>query len=223
MNRMTKDIVQLVAGLLILVFLNMAAARKFERFDLTSEKRYSLSDSTKKILRNLDDVVLVTVYLEGKDLPPDFKRLRNATKEMLDEFHFYAKGNFQYRFADPFADPDAEVRKGMYNELMEKGLVPTNLVDKDKNGQKVIDIFPGAIVAYGGREVPVQLLESQFNQDPLFVLNQSIERLEYNLAKGLYKAMYAQKKKQIAFSVVTGNCRRNNWQTSWRNSGTIMK
>lgn len=200
MSRAGKDILQLVVGLAILIFLNMMASRRFERFDLTSEKRYSLSDSTKSILRKLNDVALVTVYLEGKDLPVDFKRLKNATKEMLDEFHFYAKGNFEYRFVDPFADPDPEARKGIYMELVEKGLIPTNLVDKDANGKKVIDIFPGAIIGYGGREVPVQLLESQFNQDPLFVLNQSIERLEYNLSKGLYKAINFQKKKQIAFS-----------------------
>jgi len=199
-NRKTKDIFQLVVGLVILVFLNFITAQRFKRFDLTAEKRYSLSDSTKSILRNLEDVVLVTVYLEGEDLPVDFKRLRNSTKEILDEFRFYAKGNFEYRFVDPFADPDPESRRGMYEELIDKGLVPTNLVNKDEHGRQVIDIFPGAVVAYGDREVAVQLLESQFNQDPLFVLNQSIERLEYNLSKGLYKAMNFRTKKQVAFS-----------------------
>lgn len=199
-TRKGKDLLQLAIAVVVLILLNFLANRQFKRFDLTSEHRYSLSDSTKSILRNLNDVALVTVYLEGKDLNADFKRLRNATKEMLDEFHYYAGGNLEYRFVDPFAEPDPETREGMYKELIEKGLMPTNLTDETENGRKVIDIFPGAIVSYGGNSVAVQLLESQFNQDPLEVLNQSVERLEYNLSKGLYRAIHFQDKKKIAFS-----------------------
>src|SRR5687767_3295387 len=110
-KRIVRDLAQLAAGFIIILLLNFLSGIRFKRFDLTSEKRYSLSDSTKKILRGMDDVMLVKVYLEGKDdeLNVGFKRLRNSTKEILQEFRYYAKGNLEYIFIDPFADPDPKV------------------------------------------------------------------------------------------------------------------
>ena len=186
-KRRVRDIFQLLAGLLFIIILNVVSNSKFKRIDLTAEKRYSLSDSTKKILRGLKDNMLITVYLEGndKDMPVEFKRLKKATKEILSEFRYYSKGNFDYRFIDPFADAttDPQLQKNIYMQLTEKGLIPTDIMQTTSSGKKVIQIFPGAIVSYGGTEVPVQLLENQFSQDPEFVLNQSIERLEYNFSK----------------------------------------
>ena len=77
------SLTQFVIALVILVLLNWLNNFVFHRFDLTSEKRYSLSPATKDLLKNLDDVVLVKVYLEG-EFPAGFRRLRNETKEMLD-------------------------------------------------------------------------------------------------------------------------------------------
>jgi len=203
-KRKGRDLLQLLTGLIVVIVLNVASSYKFKRLDLTAEKRYSLSDSTKKTLGNLDDNMLVTVYLEGKDedLNAGFKRLKNATRELLQEFRFYAKGNFEYRFVDPFAEvgSDPEMQKNIYFQLTEKGLVPTDIMEKTASGQKVRQIFPGAIVSYGGSEVPVQLLESQFNQPAEFTLNQSIERLEYNFAVAFHKVMNFKKKKQVVFS-----------------------
>ena len=201
-KRRTRDLFQLLIGFGIIVLLNFASNFKFKRLDLTEEKRYSLSDSTKKILSNLKDNMLVTVYLEGKDMPVGFKRLKNATQEILDEFRYYAKGNFEYRFVDPFAnaETDPETYKNIYFQLTEKGLVPTDIMEKTASGQKQRQIFPGAMVAYGGTEIPIQLLESQFNQGAEFTLNQSIERLEYNFCKAFYTVMNYKKKKQIVFS-----------------------
>lgn len=203
-KRKVKDLSQLAIGLIIVILLILISNFQFRRFDLTAEKRYSLSDSTKKILGNLKDNMLVTVYLEGneKDMPVEFKRLRKATQEILREFRYYSKGNFEYRFVDPFenAMTDPELQKNIYYQLTEKGLIPTDIMQNTPSGKKVIQIFPGATVSYGGTEVPVQLLENQFNQDPEFVLNQSIERLEYNFSKAFYKVMNYQKKKHVVFS-----------------------
>src|SRR5687767_13595258 len=117
-KRKIKDLSQLFIGMVIVLLLILLSNYQFRRFDLTAEKRYSLSDSTKKILGNLKDNMLVTVYLEGneKDMPVEFKRLRKATQEILREFRYYAKGNFEYRFVDPFenAMTDPELQKNIY-------------------------------------------------------------------------------------------------------------
>ncbi len=95
-----KDLTFLIIGLLIVLMINYVGSFAFERFDLTSEKRYTLSDTSKELARNIDDIIYVKVYLEG-DFPAGYKRLRDETKEMLDEFRAYSNGNLEYKFINP--------------------------------------------------------------------------------------------------------------------------
>jgi ABC-2 type transport system permease protein len=179
-NLKKQSLLQLFLLLLILVFANIVAGSLFTRFDLTSEKRYSLSASTKKIAGNLKDVVLFKIYLDG-DLPPGFKRLRNSTQELLDEYRIYSGDNIQYEFIDPSSNPDEKERIQLYKQLSEKGLTPTNLEERDKDSRSQRLVFPGAIVSYKSRSVPLQLLKSKIGTEPEVMLNNSIEGLEYEI------------------------------------------
>ena len=179
-----QSIIQLSLMLIILILINVIAGFVFTRFDLTSEKRYSLAPSTKEILKKLDDVVYVKIYLEG-DLPPGFKRLRNSTKELLDEFRVYAKDNIEYQFIDPTAVPVKEDRNKLFQQLAQKGLQPTNLEERQKGGTSQKIIFPGAIISYRAEETSIQLLKSRIGSDPDEMLNNSIEGLEYDFVKSI--------------------------------------
>src|SRR3954462_2384941 len=128
-----RDLTALGLAVIILMLLNFVGSFVFHRFDLTTEKRYTLSDATKKLLGKLNDVVYVKVYLEG-EFPSGFKRLRNETREMLDEFRAYSKDNIEYEFINPSANPDKEQRENVYRQLYKKGLQPTNLEVKEDNG-----------------------------------------------------------------------------------------
>ena len=83
-NIRRQNILGIIAVLLVLVFANVISSYLFRRFDLTSEKRYTLSESTKDVLKGLDDQVLFRVYLEGDDLPAEYRRFRNDIK---NKFH----------------------------------------------------------------------------------------------------------------------------------------
>lgn len=192
-----------LVAFLLLVALNGISSFWVLRIDLTDEKRFSLSDSTKTFLRELGDDVLVTVYLEG-EFPAAFKRLRNATREILDEFKSYNNQHFHYRFMDPFADRTVEEQAEMYQDLVRRGLQPTDLNINTATGMQYKKIFPGAIVAYKEREIPVSLLQPQNGRDPMVVLNQSIERLEYAFATALYRLEHFENRKKIAVSVGHG-------------------
>ena len=185
----------LVLGLLIL--LNLILTNYFFRIELTSENRYSLSESSKKLAGKVDEVLFVKVYLEG-DFPAGFKRLRQSTKEMLDEFSAYTNGKMQYEFIDPFENADAKKANDILRELGEKGLQPTNVQIKkdDESTQKLI--VPGAVFYYKGKEYPVNLLKAQFGQGPEEVINESIELMEYEIANVLRKCVET-KVKQVAF------------------------
>ena len=85
-----SHLLELGAAVLIILFANLIGHYLFARLDLTAEKRYTISKSTKKLLRGLDEPVLFRVYLEG-NLESDYQRLQNETKEMLNQFRAYSK------------------------------------------------------------------------------------------------------------------------------------
>ncbi|MFT6814129.1 MAG: ABC-2 type transport system permease protein [Sphingobacteriales bacterium] len=177
---------ELFAGLVLLIILNILAGYFFTRIDFTKEKRYTLNDSSKELVSTLDDIVYVQVYLEG-EFPAGFKRLRESTKEMLDEFRAYSKGNLQYDFVNPLADKDQETQKEIIQQLVNQGLQPTNLQVKNAEGSSQQIIVPGAIITYKGRQVPLQLLQNQQAAGPQEAINNSIQGLEYQIANSLKK------------------------------------
>ncbi len=195
-NIKRSNIIRLIIAIVIILLINIISSFVFTRIDLTAEKRYSLSPATKKLLRNLQDVVFFKVYLDG-DLPPGFKRLSNETREMLDEFRAFTD-KIQYEFVNPSGNPDTKGRTDTYRLLVERGLQPTDLRVNKKGQSSQLIIFPGTIVSYKGREVPVQLLMAQIGQDPDKVLNNSIQTLEYNLAKAIQELIKSIKPR-IAF------------------------
>ena len=105
--RKRKDIAILLAVLIIVTLINFVGSFVFKRFDLTSEKRYTLSESSRKLLKSLDDIVYIKVYLQG-DFNPNFTRLKNETKELLDEFRAYSNGNLEYELINPLDNPSKE-------------------------------------------------------------------------------------------------------------------
>lgn len=176
-----RDLVALGLVIALVVMFNYVGSFVFHRFDLTTEKRYTLSDATKELLKNLEDVVFVKVYLEG-DFPAGFKRLRDETKEMLDEFRAYSDNNIEYEFINPTENVDKKQQNEVYKQLYKKGLEPTNLEVKEESGTTQQILFPGAIVSYRGHELPWQLLKTQMGRSSEAQLNNSIQSLEYEFA-----------------------------------------
>lgn len=192
-----QSITQLILLTGILFFINVVAQFVFARFDMTQEKRYSLSESSKKLSKNLKDIVYLKIYLDG-DLPPGFLKLRNSFKEMLDEFRLYSNGNIEYEFIDPSASPTEQARVELYKQLTKKGLFPTTLEENQNGGQSQKLIFPGAIVTYRSNEIPMQILKSKIGGGSDEMLNNSIENLEYEISSVL-RNISGEKSTSIAF------------------------
>jgi gliding-associated putative ABC transporter substrate-binding component GldG len=171
----------------ILACVNMIAARIHYGFDLTEEKRFTLSPSTKKLLRKMNDVAVIDVYLKGK-FPAGFQRLAEATREKLQNFREIGGKNIVFRFSDPF-EGRSEAEKGpIFDQMAKKGINGVNLQVQggadDGYSEKII--FPYALVSYRGREIPVQLLDNNHpGMSPMEVLNYSESILEYKFASAL--------------------------------------
>ena len=178
-NLKRNQLVSFGLTVILIAVINVIGAYVFTRFDLTSEKRYTLSDTTKEALNDLEDYVYFKVYLEG-DFPAGFKKLRRETKEMLDEFRAYSKF-IDYEFINPSAGSDRAEINDTYKLLYQSGLNPTNLTIQGSDGSsKQMIIWPGALVSYrNNTEIPIDLLESQLGQSSEAALNASIQNLEF--------------------------------------------
>src|SRR5690349_4223933 len=121
-------------GLLIIVIaVNYLASFIHYRIDLTSEKRYTLSRPTKKLLGNLGDRIGIDVFLAG-DMPADFRNLRNNAEELLQEFREYGNNNVQVRFIKPGAGLNDEARENFLLYLDSLGIRGTNVKVQLKAG-----------------------------------------------------------------------------------------
>ncbi len=123
------------------------------RADLTQEKRFSLSNSTKELLENLDSTITIQVFLTG-DLSSDYRKLSIATEELLDEFKGYAGGNLHIQFEKPGEDISVDsVKLMLLDSLQRMGVVfeqKNTTVDENTD---IVDqyVIPSALVSYGNR------------------------------------------------------------------------
>jgi len=182
-----RDLLKLGLSLVILFLLNYVGSFVFHRFDLTSEKRYTLSPQSKKIAENIQGTAFFRIYLEGSKLPAGLIRLRDETKEMLDEFRAYSGGKIQYEFIDPTANPNPDEQLALFKQLYKEGLTPINMHVEESSGSSELMVAPGAILSYRGKEIAMNIYQSQGNTSSADVLNYSIEELEYDIDNAIQK------------------------------------
>jgi len=197
-SKRVQAFVQVLMVIGIAVALNVIATYYFKRVDLTGDKRYTLSTTTKTILKNLKDQIYIKVYLDGKDLPSGFRALSENTREMLDEFRVIGGDKIQYEFIDP-ESLDKEVKENLYKQLSAKGLPPMEVDVKGEEEETKKTIIPGAIITYNNVDFVVELLDQERGDiSPDETLHNSTIELEYKLMNGIHKLMQTDQPK-IAF------------------------
>jgi len=168
--------------LLVLAFVSFFF---FFRFDLTTDKRYSLSEQSKSLMNNTDAPLKVKVYLDG-DLNPGFMRLKKSTAELLDELSVYSGKNIEITFENPSLADSPEQREKKYAELQSRGLLPTAVYERDKEGKSIQKvIFPWVEMTYKGKNVQICLLKNILGNSGEENLNISIENLEFEITDGI--------------------------------------
>ncbi len=174
--------------LLLLIGINYIFSQFHFRADLTGEKRYTISEPTKKMLGGLKDKVNITVLMAG-DLPAGFKKLSRSTADMLDEFRVIGGNNISFSFERPGDRLDDTAKAYLYDSLRRLGINPTNVKAQTKEGEGEDQrlVFPGAVISYKDRTVGVDFLQGQNFEGGLSSLNNAEALLEYKLASSIHK------------------------------------
>ncbi len=183
MGNRKKHIKQFLSLLIVIIIINTLSSVWFHRFDLTKEKRFSLSETTKELLTTIDDYIYIEVYLEG-EFPAGIERLSIETEYILAEFKSQ-NPLIKYNFINPTESTDDNTRNEIINQLFEKGLNPTTLQIKEGDGYSEKIIIPGAIVKYGAKEFALSLLKNQIANTPEQSIEQSIRELEYEFTNAI--------------------------------------
>ena len=199
MNTATKNRLKSVGiTIVLLLVVNTIGSFFFFRFDLTKDKRYTLSPTSLQIIEQVKNPLYIKVYMQG-ELPAEFKRLQLETRQILEEFQGY-NSNIVFEFIDPLEDEATSMDN--IKELYRKGLTPINISVDDKGKQSQAMVFPWAIAVYDNKEVNIPLLKNIMGASTTDKVIGSVQHLEYSIADALNK-ITQNKQKKIA--IIKGN------------------
>jgi gliding-associated putative ABC transporter substrate-binding component GldG len=185
-------ILSISAGLLLL----LVSPYIYMRWDLSEEKKFTLSESTIATLQALDGPIHIKIYLEGNDLPGGFKRLQKASLDILHDLQRNSPQTISLETVNIYdAYPNTDEREKEIFLLDSLGLPPTNVVNNAGGKQVQQMVFPGIVIEKGDKKTGVLLLKGNQLASSQDVLNQSVEGLEYEIMKGIQSLMETERKK----------------------------
>ncbi|MCW5520374.1 gliding motility-associated ABC transporter substrate-binding protein GldG [Aureitalea sp. L0-47] len=194
----TKHTRNLLLLLAALVVLNVGSSYVYKRFDLTQDKRYTLSEAAKQTIAEVDSPLVIDVLLEG-NFPPEFKRLQQEVRQLLEEFTAY-NSNLKFNFIDPLED--SEDRQAMQAQMKEFGLTAAQVEVQESGKVSTELVYPWALAFYNEQTVKIPLLKNQLGSTSEERINNSIQNLEYAFADGFSKLT---KPKSRKVAVLKGN------------------
>ncbi|NRD20356.1 gliding motility-associated ABC transporter substrate-binding protein GldG [Winogradskyella eckloniae] len=193
-----KTILYIIAIIIGLVIVNAISSSIYQRFDLTKDQRYTLSDASKALISDLDSPLVIDVFLEG-DFPSEFRLLQTEVKQMVEEFQLESKQIF-VNYIDPVKDE--ATRQQYIEELTNAGLEP--YINTDNSTGKVTQdiIFPWAFASYKDQTLKIPLLKRSITLGLPEQINNSVQSLEYAFADGFSKLV---KPKEKTIAILKGN------------------
>jgi gliding-associated putative ABC transporter substrate-binding component GldG len=181
-----------------LVLINTLGHFFFYRFDLTQDKRYTLSATSLKLINEIKEPLIIDVFLKG-NFPGEFKKLQSETQQFLEEYKAY-NSNITFQFINPLENETD--RDTVMASFLAKGMLPVNVTINDKGKQTQEVVFPWALATYEGRTIKVPLLKNNMGESTAQKVVSSVQHLEYAFAHAIHTIS---KPKQKKIAVIKGN------------------
>lgn len=199
-NKKNSFFITLVLALLLsavaIFFISTSSA--FFRVDMTTEKRYSLSDATRSLLRDVEEEIKVKIYLDG-ELDADLTRLAHATADMVAEMNSYMSKPMSVSTFDPNDADSDEKRYATYDALERRGMRGMNISVRQRGGRLSEQVvFPWAEVYTARDTMQVCLMQPSGGVSAGEVVNAAIEDLEYRFIDAI-RILTASQAKRVAF------------------------
>ena len=186
-----NSISKVVIALVCLLVVNYIAKQWHTRIDLTQDKRYTLSEVSKKTLAKIQNPIVIDVLLKG-NIPTEFKKLQTETIQLLDEYAA-ANNNIIVNFINPLEGE--EHPESVIQELINNGYQPLQITQNEAGKSSIEYIFPWAVISDGKKSERVRLFVNKLGSTDQEQVQNSVQKLEYNFTDALYKFTLDKKKK----------------------------
>ena len=181
----------------LVIIANLLGRSFFTRIDLTQEKRFTLSNTTKELIDSLQDVAYFTIYLDG-DFPKQYQHLKNAISDLLYTMRLESRGKVDFQFQDVLSTANAKEKEDILKQFSEKGLLIVRPEIDDNQSISNNFIIPSGLIFYQNTEYPINFLKRKFGTSIQEEINISIEQIEYEI-DNILRLLVAQNAPKIAF------------------------
>ncbi len=180
-----KKVLSFSVPILFVLLVNILFSKLDFRIDITEDKKHSLSEETKHIINDLEDVIFVKVYLDG-DFPSEFKYLQTELLSLLSTFKSIGLENFDFQVINPNESVVKKDRINLFKQLVNDGLMPTDIEVRSTTLKSSQIIFPGAIIYYKDKQQAVNFLKNSIRKSAAENINFSVQNLEFEFIAAIH-------------------------------------
>ena len=139
--------------LIAIIFINLIGRNVFKRFDLTENKMYSLSSSSKSVVSKIDDIFIIKVYFSN-DLPAQYSNNKRYLQDILEEYTAYSSGNLRFEFYSP--DDDEKLGE----DAQKYGIQPVQLQVIENDKVEIKKVYMGLILLYEDKREVIPVIQT---------------------------------------------------------------
>lgn len=193
----TQSFLELLVLAVVIVVVNILAGIYYHRFDLTKEKRFTLSETSIKLCKKLKEKLYLKIYLDG-EMSSLYKQLRNEVRDMAYEFREASGGKIEIEILDPLKGVAKNAKSKVLQEFLERGIEPVpDMNDEDGDKESFKYLIPGAEFAYAGKTIPVTFFTVDVSKSQENAISAAIDNIEYEMANGLRQCVIEKEKKVV--------------------------
>ena len=139
--------------LIAVIFINLIGRNVFNRFDLTDNKMYSLSSSSKSVVKKIDDIFTIKVYF-SEDLPAQYANNKRYLQDILEEYTAYSSGNLRFEFYSP--DNDEQLAE----DAQKNGIQPVQLQVIENDKVEIKKVYMGLVLLYEDKREVIPIIQT---------------------------------------------------------------
>jgi len=184
-NKRLQSYLNLLTVLIMVIIANTLGNIYYQRLDLTEEKRFTLSETSKRLCGKLDEKLYIKLFLDG-EMSAKFKRLKLEIRDLTLEFREASGQQIELEIINPFDDVKEGEMEKMLQGYVEKGINPVRDIDRENADETRIKyLLPGAEIFYGNKRASINFFEYDVALSPDENISKAIDNIEYELANGI--------------------------------------
>ena len=184
-NKRLQSYLNLLSVLIVVIIANTLGNIYYQRLDLTEEKRFTLSETSKRLCGKLDEKLYIKLFLDG-EMSAKFKRLKLEIRDLTLEFREASGQQIELEIINPFDDVKEGEMEKMLQGYVEKGINPVRDIDRENADETRIKyLLPGAEIFYGNKRASINFFEYDVALSPDENISKAIDNIEYELANGI--------------------------------------